>query len=324
MTVKMVVLDGYTLNPGDLDWGVLEPFGELTVYPSSQYLTEEECVARIGDADILFVNKTKVTESMLAACPTVRYIGELATGFDNIDVDAVRRRGIALTNVPDYGGIAVAQHTMALLLELANRTCVLHERVLRGEWTSEIIPEKGLWQMEMTELAGKTIGFVGYGTIAIYAARMARAFGMRTLGYSRRERPEGREVAEYVDLDTLLAESDVISLHMPLNDSSYQIMNRDAFAKMKKGAFLINTARGALIDEEALIEAMDNGTVAGFATDVMVEEPFNMTHPLMGRDNVVLTPHIAWGPRATRARLLNTVVSNLEAYLNGKEVNRIC
>lgn len=322
--MKMVVLDGYTLNPGDLDWGVLEPFGELTVYPSSQYLSEEECIARIGNADILFVNKTKVTASMLDACPKVRYIGVLATGFDNIDVDAVRRRGIALTNVPDYGGIAVAQHTMALLLELANRTCAMHERVLRGEWTSEIIPEKGLWQMEMTELAGKTIGFVGYGTIAIYAARMARAFGMRTLGYSRRERPEGREAAEYVDLDTLLAESDVISLHMPLNDGSYQIINRDAFAKMKPGAFLINTARGALIDEEALVEAMDKGIVAGFATDVLVHEPFDMKHPLVGRDNVVLTPHIAWGPRATRARLLNTVVSNLQAYLDGEAVNRIC
>lgn len=322
--MKMVVLDGYTLNPGDLDWDVLAPFGELTVYPSSQYVTEEECLARIGDAEILFVNKTKVTESMLAACPKVRYIGELATGFDNIDVEAVRRRGIALTNVPDYGGIAVAQHTMALLLELANRTCAMHERVLRGEWTSEIIPEKGLWQMEMTELAGKTIGFVGYGTIAIYAARMARAFGMRTLGYSRRERPEGREAAEYVDLDTLLAESDVISLHMPLNDGSYQIINRDAFAKMKPGAFLINTARGALIDEEALVEAMDKGIVAGFATDVLVQEPFDMKHPLMGRDNVVLTPHIAWGPRATRARLLDTVVSNLQAYLDGETVNRIC
>lgn len=322
--MKMVVLDGYTLNPGDLDWEVLAPYGELTVYPSSQYLSEEECIARIGDADILFVNKTKVTDSMLAACPKVRYIGVLATGFDNIDVDAVRRRGIALTNVPDYGGIAVAQHTMALLLELANRTCAMHERVLRGEWTSEIIPEKGLWQMEMTELAGKTIGFVGYGTIAIYAARMARAFGMRTLGYSRRERPEGREAAEYVDLDTLLAESDVISLHMPLNDGSYQIINRDAFAKMKPGAFLINTARGALIDEEALVEAMDKGIVAGFATDVLVQEPFDMKHPLVGRDNVVLTPHIAWGPRATRARLLNTVVSNLQAYLDGEAVNRIC
>ncbi|MEE0510060.1 MAG: D-2-hydroxyacid dehydrogenase [Peptococcaceae bacterium] len=322
--MKMVVLDGYTLNPGDLDWHVLDPFGTLTVYPSSQYLNEEEQIARIDDADILFVNKTKITEHILASCPNVQYIGELATGFDNIDVDAARRHGIALTNVPDYGGIAVAQHTMALLLELANRTCAMHERVLRGEWTSEIIPEKGQWQMEMTELAGKTIGFVGYGTIAIYAARMARAFGMRTLGYSRRERPEGREAAEYVDLDTLLKESDVVSLHMPLNEGSYQIINREALAKMKQGSFLINTARGALIDEAALIEAMDSGKVAGFATDVMVKEPFDMEHPLVGRDNVVLTPHIAWGPRATRARLLDTVVSNLQAYLNGEKVNRIC
>ena len=322
--MKMVVLDGYTLNPGDLDWRVLDSFGSLTVYPSSQYMDEAEQIARIGDAEILFVNKTKITERILAACPKVQYIGELATGFDNIDVEAARRHGVALTNVPDYGGIAVAQHTMALLLELANRTCAMHERVLRGEWTSEIIPEKGQWQMEMTELAGKTIGFVGYGTIAIYAARMARAFGMRTLGYSRRERPEGREVAEYVDLDTLLRESDVVSLHMPLNEGSYQIINRESLAKMKQGAFLINTARGALVDEAALIEAMDSGKVAGFASDVMVKEPFDMNHPLVGRDNVVLTPHIAWGPRATRARLLDTVVSNLQAYLNGEEVNRIC
>lgn len=321
--MKMVVLDGYTLNPGDLDWDVLAPYGEYTVYPSSQYLDETERVARMQDAEVVFVNKSQVTAAMLDACPALRYIGVLATGYDNVDIAACQARGIAVTNVPDYGGIAVAQHTMALLLELANRTCAMHERVLRGEWTSEIIPEKGLWQMEMTELAGKTIGFVGYGTIAIYAARMARAFGMRTLGYSRSQRPEGREWADYVDLDTLLRESDVISLHMPLNAGSKNIIDAAAFAKMKHGVFLVNTARGALIDEEALVAAVDDGTVAGFATDVLVKEPFDMTHPLIGRDNVVLTPHIAWGPQATRARLLDTVADNLRAFLAGDRQNRL-
>lgn len=205
MSMKMVVLDGYTLNPGDLDWQVLAPFGALSVYPSSM---KEDVVARIGDAEVIFVNKTMITEEILAACQQIRYIGILATGYDNIDMEAVRRRGIAITNVPDYGGIAVAQHTMALLLELTNRTCANHERILRGEWSSITNPDRGLWQMEMTELAGKTIGFVGYGTIAIYAARMARAFDMRTLGYSRSEREEGRRWAEYVDLDTLLRENE--------------------------------------------------------------------------------------------------------------------
>ena len=202
--MKMVVLDGYTLNPGDLDWQVLAPFGALSVYPSSM---KEDVCGRIGDAEVVFVNKTQITEEVLAACPGVRYIGILATGYDNIDMEAVRRRGIAITNVPDYGGIAVAQHTMALLLELTNRTCANHERILRGEWSSITNPDRGLWQMEMTELAGKTIGFVGYGTIAIYAARMAQAFGMRTLGYSRSEREEGRRWAEYVDLDTCFAKA---------------------------------------------------------------------------------------------------------------------
>ena len=177
--------------------------------------------------------------------------------------------------------------------------------------------------MEMTELAGKTIGFVGYGTLAIYAARMAQAFGMRTLGYSRSEREEGRRWADYVDLDTLLRESDVVSLHMPLNDGSRNLINADAFAKMKRGVYLINTARGALIDEDALVRAMDDGTVAAFATDVMVEEPFNLSHPLVGRENVVLTPHIAWGPRETRARLLATVVYNLQAWRDGERLNRL-
>lgn len=321
--MKMVILDGYTLNPGDLDWNVLAPYGEYTVYPSSQYLEENERTQRMQGAEVAFVNKSKVTAAMLDACPDLRYIGVLATGYDNVDIAACQARGIAVTNVPDYGGIAVAQHTMALLLELANRTCAMHERVLRGEWTSEVIPEKGLWQMEMTELAGKTIGFVGYGTIAIYAARMARAFGMRTLGYSRSQRPEGRQWAEYVDLDTLLRESDVVSLHMPLNEGSRNIIDAAAFARMKRGAFLINTARGALIDEEALVRAMDEGIVAGFATDVMVREPFDMQHPLVGRTNVVLTPHIAWGPQATRARLLDTVADNLRAFLAGERQNRL-
>lgn len=318
--MKLVVLDGYTLNPGDLDWGVLEAFGPLTVYPITE---AEDIVSRIGDADIVFTNKTPITAEVLAACPQIRYVGEMATGFDNLDLEALKARRIAVANVPDYGGIAVAQHTMALLLELANRTMWNHQRVLAGEWTGNTIPARGQWQMEMTELSGKTIGFVGFCTIAIYAARMARAFGMRTLGYSRSERPEGREVAEYVDLDTLLRESDVVSLHMPLNDGSRNIMNRDTFAKMKKGAFLINTARGALVDEDALIEALDSGTVAGFATDVLVEEPFNMAHPLMGRDDVVLTPHIAWGPQATRARLLQICADNLQAFLDGKSLNRL-
>lgn len=318
--MKLVVLDGFTLNPGDLDWGVLGAFGPITVYPSTK---DEEVVERIGDADIVFVNKTRITREMLAQCPNIRYIGELATGFDTLDLEAIRERGIAVANVPDYGGIAVAQHTMALLLELTNRTMWNHQHVVNGEWTGNTIPARGQWQMDMTELSGKTIGFVGFGTIAIYAARMARAFGMRTLGYSRSERPEGREVAEYVDLDTLLRESDVVSLHMPLNDGSRNIMNRERFAKMKKGAFLVNTARGALVDEEALLEALDHGTLAGFATDVLVEEPFNMNHPLMGRDDVVLTPHIAWGPRATRARLLQICADNLQAFLDGKSLNRL-
>lgn len=318
--MKLVVLDGYTLNPGDLDWGILEAFGPLTVYPITE---EEDIVARIGDADIVFTNKTPVTAETLDACPQIRYVGEMATGFDNLDLEALKARGIAVANVPDYGGIAVAQHTMALLLELANRTMWNHQRVLAGEWTGNTIPARGQWQMEMTELSGKTVGFVGFGTIAIYAARMARAFGMRTLGYSRTERPEGREVAEYVDLDTLLRESDVVSLHMPLNEGSRNIMNRETFAKMKKGAFLINTARGALVDEEALLEALDDGTVAGFATDVLVEEPFNVNHPLMGRDDVVLTPHIAWGPQATRARLLQICADNLQAFLDGTSLNRL-
>lgn len=318
--MKIVVLDGYTLNPGDLDWGVLDRFGEVTVYNSTK---PEEVAARIGDAEIVFTNKSLIDAEILAKCPNVKYIGEMATGYDNVDVEAVRERGIALTNVPDYGGVAVAQHTMALLLELSNRTKEMHRRVLDGKWTAETIPEKGLWEMEMTELSGKTIGFVGYGTIAIYAARMAQAFGMRVLGYSRREREEGRKWGDYVDLDTLLRESDVVSLHMPLNEASYQIIGEDAFKKMKRGVLLINTARGALVDEDALVKAMDEGIVAGVATDVMVKEPFNLGSPLVGRDNVVLTPHIAWGPTETRARLLNICVSNFDAFLEGREENRL-
>lgn len=315
--MKLVILDGHALNPGDLSYDCLRQFGELTIYDRTD--SEAEAIQRIGDREIVLVNKVRITESLLAACPNIRLICVQATGYNVVDCDACARRGIPVTNVPTYGTAAVAQFTMALILELCHRVGLHNHNVQAGGWVrAECFT---YWLTPQTELAGKTIGIIGFGAIGKAVGRLAKAFGMKVIAYNRSQSEEGRQIGEYVDLDTLLTQSDIVSLHCPLFPETEKIINADSIAKMKDGAMLINTSRGPLVDEQALANALNSGKLRSAAVDVVSHEPMNADCPLLGCKNCVITPHMAWAPVESRQRLLNTVVDNIRAFLDGKPQN---
>lgn len=315
--MKLVILDGHALNPGDLSYDCLRQFGELTIYDRTD--SEAEAIQRIGDSEIVLVNKVRITESLLAACPNIRLICVQATGYNVVDCDACARRGIPVTNVPTYGTAAVAQFTMALILELCHRVGLHNHNVHTGGWVrAECFT---YWLTPQTELAGKTIGIIGFGAIGKAVGRLAKAFGMKVIVYNRSQSEEGRQIGEYVDLDTLLTQSDIVSLHCPLFPETEKIINADSIAKMKDGAMLINTSRGPLVDEQALANALNIGKLRSAAVDVVSHEPMNADCPLLGCKNCVITPHMAWAPVESRQRLLNTVVDNIRAFLDGKPQN---
>ncbi len=315
--MKIVILDGHALNPGDLSWHCLEEFGTLTVYDRTGSF--EEAVQRIGDAEILLINKFPVTEALLTACPTIRLICVQATGYNVVDCAAARKRGIPVCNVPSYGTEAVAQFTFALLLELCHHTALHSDSVHCGDWSA--CPDFCYWLRPQMELMGKTMGIIGFGRIGRAVGRLARAFGMRVLAYSRSQCGEGREIGQYVDLDTLLAQSDIVSLHCPLFPETEKLINREKLASMKDGAILINTSRGPLIDEEAVAQALVSGKLRGAAVDVVCREPILDTNPLLSAPNCLITPHIAWAPVETRQRLLNCVADNIRDFLQGTPRN---
>ena len=317
--MKLVVLDGFTLNPGDLSWDKFKQYGDLSVY---DFTSLEDRVSRIGEAKHIFINKVKIDEALLKACPQIEYIGELATGFDNIDLDVCKRYGVTVTTVPGYGSQAVAQYAFGLLLELCqNNRCRIQD-VRKGLW-AESVSHWQKWTSEIISLEGKTLGIMGLGGIGKEMAKMAKGFGMKVIYYQRHENPELSELARYVDLKTLYSLSDVISLHMPLNEENYHILNEEAFLQMKENVMIINTARGALIDEKALLQALKNKKVYGVALDVLENEPISKTNPLLSYDNCLLTPHLAWGAKSAREKLLMTALENYESYLNGQTKNRL-
>ena len=315
--MKIVILDGYALNPGDLSYEPLRQFGELTIYDRTD--TEDEAIARIGHSEIVLVNKLPVTERLLDACPSIRLICVQATGYNTVDYAACARRGIPVTNVPTYGTAAVAQFTFALMLELCHR--VGHHDVLvhAGRWES--CGSFCFWDTPQMELAGKTLGIVGFGRIGQAVANIARAFGMNVLSYSRTRRPEGEALAKYVDLDTLLAQSDFVSLHCPLTPATAKLINAGTLAKMKAGAILINTSRGGLVDEAAVKAALESCRLRAAAVDVVSEEPITAGNPLLTAPNCIITPHMAWAPLESRQRLLDCVVENIRCFLEGKPQN---
>ena len=316
--MKIVVLDGYALNPGDLSWDAIKAFGEITVYDRTP---KDLIVPRIGDAQIILLNKTPITEETLAACPSVKLICVLATGYNVVDCDAAKKRGIPVCNVPAYGTDAVAQFTFALLLELCHRVGLHSDSVHKGDWCRSI--DFCYWLTPQMELAGKTIGIIGFGRIGRAVGKIARAFGMHVLAFNRSRCEEGEQIGRYVDLDTLLKESDVISLHCPLTEQTQNIISRSALETMKDGAILLNTARGPLIDEQAVADALRSGKLRGFGGDVVCSEPMADNNPLLGVPNCIVTPHMAWAPVESRQRIMDCTMRSIQAFLDGKPINTV-
>ena len=314
--MKLVVLDGHAVNPGDLSWDFLKVFGEVTVYEET---AQEQVIPRIQDADIILINKIVINEALLQACPKLKLICVLATGYNVVDCDACAKRNIPVCNVPAYGTNAVAQFTFSLLLELCNRVGH-HDRLVKdGVW--EKCTGFCFWDTPQMELAGKTMGIIGFGAIGRAVGCIAKAFGMQVLAYNRSRCAEGEAIGEYVDLDTLLAKADIVSLHCPLTPETTQIINRESLAKMKDGAILLNTARGGVINEEDVRQALESGKLRGFAADVVSREPILASNPLLGAPNCILTPHMAWAPIEARQRILDSVTASIRGYLDGKLVN---
>lgn len=322
--MKIVVLDGYTLNPGDLSWEGIARFGSLTVYDRTTYDLDEEykVIERIKEADIVLTNKTPITRGAMEQAKNLKYIGVLATGYNIVDVDAAKDLNVTVTNIPTYGTAAVAQMTIALLLEVCHHIGHHGDEVKRGAWTTN--PDWSFWNYPLIELAGKTIGIIGYGRIGEAVGRIAQALGMKVIAFDRSPEPELEgESLRFVELEELLEKSDVISLHCPLFDSTRGIINKESIKKMKDGVIIINTSRGPLIVEADLADALNSGKVAAAAVDVVSSEPIKETNPLLTARNCIITPHIAWAPIEARRRLMDIAVANLEGFIGGKPQNII-
>ena len=315
--MKLVVLDGQALNPGDLSWEGLAQCGELTVYART---AAGDVPARAAGAGVVLTNKVVLGAAEMAALPDLRYIGVLATGVNVVDLAAAKARGIVVTNVPAYGAPSVAQHVFALLLELARGVGRHADLVRAGDWCRS--EDFAFWVSPQMELSGKTLGIVGFGGIGRAVARIALAFDMRVLVHTRTPDPEAAEV-EFVTLDRLFAEADVVSLHCPLTAETRRLVDAGRLARMKPSAFLINTGRGPLIDEAALADALRKGVIAGAGLDVLTEEPPPTDNPLLAAPNCLITPHLAWATLAARQRLMQTVTDNVRAFLDGRPQNQV-
>ena len=317
--MKIVVLDGYTENPGDLNWKELEKLGELTVYERTSLTDPAEAIARIGDAELIFTNKTPITREILNSCPQIRFIGVLATGYNVVDVEAAKEKGIPVCNVPAYGTASVSQYAIALLLELCHHIGHHDKAVKGGRW--EHSADWCFWDYPLIELEHKTIGIIGFGRIGQSTGRIAKALGMKVLAYDVFPTESGRTIGEYVSLDELLKESDVIALHCNFTKENEKIICRENIEKMKDGVLLVNNARGQLVNEEDLAEALKSGKVAAAGLDVVSAEPIKGDNPLLYAPNCIITPHISWAPKESRQRIMECSVENAKAFLKGKPVH---
>lgn len=319
MTMKIVVLDGYTENPGDLSWGELEKLGQVTVYDRSSLTDEAEAIERIGDAQIVYTNKTPVTKKVIDACPNIKMISVLATGYNVVDYEYAKEKGIPVTNVPAYGTASVSQFAIALLLEICHHIGHHNKTVHDGRW--ENCDDWCYWDYPLIELAGKTMGIIGFGRIGQSTGRIAKAMGMKVIAFDNMPNDAGREIAEYVELDTLLSTSDVIALHCPLFPSTQGIINKENIAKMKDGVILLNNSRGPLVVEQDLADALNSGKIAAAGLDVVSTEPIRGDNPLLKAKNCIITPHISWAPKESRQRIMDCAVENAKAFLAGAPVN---
>lgn len=314
--MEIVVLDGHTENPGDLSWSGLEALGKLTVYERTP---AEEIVKRIGGASVVVTNKTPISRQTMDACPNIRFITILATGYDVVDIAAAKEKGIAVSNIPSYGTDAVGQFAIALLLEIANRVGHHDAAVKQGHW--ETSADWCFWDYSLMELSGKTMGIVGFGRIGQATGRIAKALGMRVLANDKFPNDSGKTLAEYVGLDDLFAQSDVIALHCNLTPETKGIIRAETIAKMKDGVIIINNSRGPLVEERDLADALNSGKVYAAGLDVASTEPIRGDNPLLQAKNCIITPHISWAPVECRQRIMDITVGNLEAFLKGCPVN---
>ena len=317
--MKIVILDGRVENPGDLSWDGFRDIGEVTVYDVTPKDDTAEIIRRIGDAEIVITNKTPLRREVLDACPRIRYIGLLSTGYDVCDCAAAAERGIPVCNVPAYSTQSVAQHAIALLLEICNGVGRHSAGVQDGKWARS--EDFCYWDQPLIELAGKTIGIIGFGNTGAATGRIAKALGMTVITTGSRPTEEGRAIAEYVTLDELFARADVISLNCPMLPETKHIVCAENIAKMRDGVIIINTGRGGLVDEAALRAALESGKVYAAGVDVISAEPMASDNPLLGAPNCYITPHIAWAPLACRARVMDVSVGNLRAFLDGRPQN---
>ena len=316
--MKIVELDGYAANPGDLSWEPLQELGELTVYDRTP---ASLVVERAKDADIILINKVLITEEVLSQLPRLKYIGVLATGYNVVDVKAASKRGIVVTNIPAYSTESVAQMTFAHILNITNRIGHYARQSREGRWSSN--PDFCYWDTQLWELSGKTIGIVGLGNIGMRVATIARYFGMDVFAYTSKNSADLPEGIQKTTLDGLFAVSDIVSLHCPLTADTRHLINRESLEKMKEGSILINTGRGPLVDEEAVADALASGHLGGYGADVMIDEPPSPNNPLLAQRNAFITPHIAWATREARQRLMDICVRNVKAFIEGKRLNAV-
>lgn len=322
--MKIVIIDGHIINPGDVSWAGFEKLGELSVWRNDSEPDAETLIRELQGAQAAMMRQTAVRREVLEGCPELKFITLTSTGYDQLSPELLndaRERGITICNIPSYGTPAVAQHAFALLLELCNRVGRHDREVREGRWGSK--GDFCFWDGALTELSGKTLGVVGLGAIGQAVARIARGFGMHVLAYSPHIRPEYAELVEYVDIGQLYHRSDVISLHCPLKQENREMICKESIAQMKDGAMLINTARGGLLREADVAEALASGKLGGVGVDVVSKEPIQGDNPLLGAPNCVITPHLAWVPRETRQRLIDFAVENLRSYMDGKPVHVI-
>ena len=316
---KIVVLDGYTENPGDLSWEKLEALGELTVYDRTSYAESDLIAGRIGDADIAVVNKTPVSAATIDKCPNLKAVFVLATGYNIVDVGHARSKGIDVVNVPTYGTQNVSQYAVSLLMEVCSHIGHHDRAVKEGRWQNN--PDWCFWDYPMIELAGKTAGIVGLGRIGKATAKILGALDMEVIAYDAFKSDEGAAVAEYVELDELLERSDVIFLHCPLFPETDGMINRENISKMKDGVILINNSRGPLVNEYDLAEALESGKVYAAAVDVVSTEPIKADNPLLTAKNCIITPHISWATQDARQRIMDITADNIRAWESGSPVN---
>ena len=317
--MKIVVLDGYTENPGDISWAPLEALGEVTVYDRTSYVDAPIIAERLGDAEIAVINKTPISKATIDACPDLKAVAVLATGYNVVDYEYAKEKGIPVLNVPVYGTDNVSQFAVSLLLEVCSHIGHHNDSVHAGEWASNV--DWYYWHFPMIEVSGKTAGIIGLGKIGVNTAKILRAMNVNVIAYDAFQSEAGKAVAEYVELDELLAKSDFIFLHCPLFPSTRGIINKDNIAKMKDGAILINNSRGPLVVEQDLADALNSGKLAAAAVDVVSTEPIKADNVLLTAKNCIITPHISWASRESRQRILDCTEANIRAFLDGAPQN---